>query len=76
MKFKNNVLDNLVSKWCEKKELRPLSLILPAYTSNLGTEDGLNKLVSALSYLSATRCLDEEEQILIDGLVVGLSDKR
>jgi hypothetical protein len=74
-KFNNDILDNLISKWCEKKELRPLSLILPAYISNLGTEDDLNKLVSALSYLSATRCLDAGDQGIVDGLVVGLSDK-
>jgi tetratricopeptide (TPR) repeat protein len=74
-KFKNDILDSLISKWCERRELKPLGLILPAYISNLGTENDLNKLVSALSYLSATRCLCDDEQIIIDGLVVGLSDK-
>ena len=74
-KFNNDILDSLISKWCEKKELRPLSLILPAYIGNLGTENDLNRLVSALSYLSATRCLNEEEQSMIDELITELSSK-
>jgi tetratricopeptide (TPR) repeat protein len=74
-KFNNDILDSLINKWCEKKELRPLSLILPAYISNLGTENDLNKLVSALSYLSATRCLDAGDQGIVDGLVIELSNK-
>jgi len=69
-KFSNDILDDLISKWCEQKELRPLSLILPAYISNLGTENDLNKLTSALSYLSVTRYLDEELQRIVDELVV------
>jgi len=52
-----------------------LCLILPAYIGNLGTENDRNKLISALSYLSATRCLDEEEQEVVGGLIVELSGK-
>jgi tetratricopeptide (TPR) repeat protein len=74
-KFNNDILDSLVSKWCERKDLRPLSLALPAYISNLGTENDINKLISALSYLSATRCLNEEEQYDIDNLIVQLSKR-
>jgi tetratricopeptide (TPR) repeat protein len=68
-KFNNENLSMLISNWCERKELKPLSLILPAYTSNLGTENDLNKLISALSYLSATRCLNAEEQEIVNGLI-------
>jgi tetratricopeptide (TPR) repeat protein len=74
-KLGNDILESLINKWCEGKELRPLSLILPAYLGNLRTEKDLNKLISALSYLSATRCLNEEEQGIVDGLVVELSCK-
>lgn len=73
VKFTNAQLDGLISKWCESRNLRPLSLILPPYISNLGTESDINKLISALSYLSATRCLDEEDQVVVDGLVSGLA---
>jgi tetratricopeptide (TPR) repeat protein len=73
IKFSNSILDALINKWCESKELRPLSLILPAYVSNLGTENDVNKLISALSYLSATRCLSEEDMVLVNGLIKDLS---
>lgn len=72
VKFSNDSLDSLVGKWCERKELRPLSLILPAYIGNLGTENDISKLISALSYLSAIRCLNEEEQGIVGGVIVKL----
>jgi tetratricopeptide (TPR) repeat protein len=72
-KFSNDGLDKLIGSWCERKELKPLSLILPTYMGNLGTESDLNKLISALSYLSATRCLNAEEQGIVNELVVELS---
>jgi tetratricopeptide (TPR) repeat protein len=71
-KFVNTQLDDLINKWCENKSLRPLSLILTAYIGNLGTESDINKLISALSYLSATQWLEEDEQKIVDGLVRGL----
>ncbi len=73
IKFSDAILDGLISKWCEHRELRPLSLILPAYIANLGTENDINKLISALSYLSATRCLNGEEQDIVEELVKRLS---
>ncbi|MES2111132.1 MAG: hypothetical protein V4577_20425 [Bacteroidota bacterium] len=73
--FINVQLDDLINKWCEGKNLRPLSLVLTAYVGNLGTESDINKLISALSYLSATRCLDEEDQVVVDGLVSGLANE-
>lgn len=63
------LLETLVNAWCERRELKPLSLLLPAYLSHLGTEADLARLTSALSYLSATRCLPPEEQQVIDTLI-------
>jgi tetratricopeptide (TPR) repeat protein len=73
IKFSNDILDDLVSHWCERKDLRPLSLVLSPYIGNLGTSSDLNKLLSALSYLSAVRCLDGDEQSAIDGIITKLS---
>jgi tetratricopeptide (TPR) repeat protein len=75
IKFNNNTLDELIGKWCGRRDLRPLSLVLPTYLSNLGTDNDRNNLISALSYLSATRCLNEEEQSIINKLVTELADK-
>lgn len=74
VKFANARLDDLINKWCGNKNLRPLSLVLPAYVGNLGTESDISKLISALSYLSATRCLDEEDQVVVDELVSELAN--
>jgi tetratricopeptide (TPR) repeat protein len=71
--FSNTVLDGLISIWCERKDLRPLSLLLPAYLQCMGTEGDINKLITALSYLSATRCLDVEEQVKVEGVIAELA---
>lgn len=73
--FSNFGLDNLINKWCEDKNLRALSFILPAYIGNMGTENDIDKLISALTYLSATQWLKEEEQKVVDGLVRGLVNR-
>ena len=72
--FSNAALDDLIDKWCATRDLKPLGLVLPAYNSNLGTENDINKLISALSYLSATQCLGEVEQAVIDRLITELAE--
>jgi len=54
--FRHAVLDALIDTWCERRALQPLAFLLPAYMGNLGTEADRSKLISALSYLSASRC--------------------
>jgi tetratricopeptide (TPR) repeat protein len=71
--FNDDQITQLVNNWCERKELKPLSMILPAYVGNLGTENDRNKLLSAFSYLSAMRCLSEEEQRTVEAIVAKLS---
>jgi hypothetical protein len=67
------VLDTLIDAWCARKALQPLAFLLPAYLGNLGTEADRNKLISALSYLSATRCLPPHEQAQIERIISELS---
>ena len=71
-KFNNEILNALIDKWCGQRELRPLSLILPAYIGNLGTEHDIDRLISAISYLSATRCLNKVDQGAVDDLITAL----
>jgi hypothetical protein len=73
--FSNAILDELINMWCDRKELKALSLVLPAYLGNLGTDNDTNKLISALSYLSATRMLNPDEQLKIDKIITELSLK-
>jgi hypothetical protein len=72
--FRHAILDVLINAWCERRALQPLAFLLPAYLRNLGTEADRNKLISALSYLSATRCLPGHEQDQIDRIVAELAD--
>lgn len=66
----NPVLANLIDQWCEHRNLKALSFILPAYVSYLGSELDKQKLSSALSYLSAARCLNEPDQQKIEQLII------
>lgn len=66
----NETLDSLIDKWCERKDLKPLSFILPAYVGNLGSAIDKEKLRSALSYLGAAKCLNKEEQQKVEDLII------
>ena len=70
----NHALDSLIDKWCERRDLKPLSLILPSYVGNLGTALDNGKILSALSYLSATKCLNDEEQRIVEDLIISLQN--
>ena len=72
--FRHAVLDALIDTWCERRALQPLAFLLPGYVGNLGTEADRNRLISALSYLSATRCLPAHEQDQIGRVIAELSD--
>jgi len=69
----DEIIEALLNSWCERKELRPLSMILPAYVGSLGTANDRNKLLSAFSYLSATRCLGEGDQKKVKEIISSLS---
>jgi hypothetical protein len=65
----NGPLERLIDAWCERRELRPLALLLPAYTSNAGLTDDWTRLMEALRDLRARGRLPEAEQAKIERLV-------
>jgi tetratricopeptide (TPR) repeat protein len=69
-KSQNPILASLIDKWCERKDLKPLAFILPSYVGSLGADLDNRKTANALSHLSATKCLNEEEQKLVEGLII------
>jgi tetratricopeptide (TPR) repeat protein len=75
MLFKDPILEELINEWCERRDLKALAFVLPAYIGNLGTEVDISRLISALSYLSATRSLSSKEQEKLDALILTLSGK-
>ena len=64
-------LDRLVDGWCERRALRPLSIILPAYPMTSPLSDSWHELRSALRDI---RCLrephvtDAEAEVVEDAL--------
>jgi tetratricopeptide (TPR) repeat protein len=69
---KTNVSDtitNLIHGWCENKDLKSLALVLPAYVGYLGTREDINKLLSAFSFLFATKGLKAEEQSKVEQII-------
>ena len=66
----NRPLARLIDAWCERRELRPLALLLPAYTSNTGLTDDWGRLMEALYDLRARGGLPEPEQAEIERLVL------
>ncbi len=65
----DDILLVLIDAWCERKELKALAIVLPAYLGNTGTSNDINKLTSALSYLVATRSLSRDEQQIAEGWI-------
>lgn len=67
------VLEKLIDNWCERRDLKPLSFVLPTYVNSLNTPLDKGKLVSALGYLSASRCLPDSEQEIVLELITSLT---
>ena len=59
------IVDQLIDAWCERRALRPLSILLPAYVGFTGLTDGWTELHEALRSCRAMRRdelnLDERE---------------
>ena len=62
----NGPLERLIDAWCDRRDLRPLALVLPAFTSNNGLTDDWANLMEALRSLRAARCLPDDEQALLE----------
>lgn len=65
----NAPLERLINAWCDRRELRPLALLLPAYVSNAGLTDDWARVMEALHDVRARGRLPEEEQREIERLV-------
>jgi hypothetical protein len=65
----NEVLDQLIDGWCDRRELGALARVLPAHRANNGLTDGWSDLLEALRTLRADRSLPGDEQRKVDQLV-------
>ena len=66
----------LITSWCERRELKPLSFVLPVWVGYSGTQHDKDKLVRALSLLGATRCLNVTDQDSVNKFIEELSQLR
>ena len=67
-------LDELIDRWCERRALGPLRIILRAYTLSNNLTDGWQQLYDAvrdIRYLCKT-CLTDDEQQKIGQLIIAL----
>jgi len=65
----NDPLARLIDGWCERRELRPLAMLLPAYTGNAGLTDDWARLMEALYDLRARGQLSKEDQAEVERLI-------
>jgi hypothetical protein len=65
----NGPLERLIDNWCERRDLRPLALLLPAYTSNAGLTDDWAGLMDALHDLQSRGRLPAAERDEVERLL-------
>ncbi|KAA6220741.1 hypothetical protein CP973_00925 [Streptomyces albofaciens JCM 4342] len=68
------LLSGLVTKLCERNELKALGLILPAFLGDLGTEEDRVRLRSALHMVHAARWLPAVEQAALEAAITALAE--
>ena len=69
----NQIISDLVDDWCDRRELRALSYVLPAWTGNNGLTDGWSQLRDDLKHAYAM-CTDlpAEERDKLKEAYVGI----
>ena len=66
----NEVIRELVDRWCDRRELGALASLLPAWLGNNGLTDGWHELNAAIKHTYAARELPDEERDLLKRLHV------
>jgi hypothetical protein len=72
----NEVIEFLVEVWCERKDYKPLALVLPAWINNNGLTDGWKSLLGALKHAYA-ECMDlpPDERDALKQVYVAINNK-
>jgi len=65
----NGPLNALIEAWCDRRDLRPLALLLPASTANAGLTDDSARLMEALYDLRARGRLPDGERAEIERII-------
>ncbi|MGW6872715.1 hypothetical protein ACWGHA_10310 [Streptomyces xanthophaeus] len=67
------LLTSLLGRFCARGDLKALGLVLPAYLTDLGTEDDRVRLATALHMLHAARGLPQDEQQVLGEVISALN---
>lgn len=66
----NGPLLRMIEAWCDRRDLRHLAILLPAYTSNAGLTDDWARIMEALYDLRASRVtLPDNELAEVERLI-------
>ena len=63
---------NLIDEWCDRRELRALARLLPAWLSNDGLTDGWVGVLDALRTIRTDGGLPDDEAIVIERAIVAV----
>ncbi|MER5391192.1 hypothetical protein [Saccharopolyspora sp. NPDC002686] len=69
----DELLDELIAKFCERQNLKALAIVLPARLGDLGTDDDRMRLRTALHMLHASRSLPDTEQDSLSRAITALT---
>ncbi|GAB2912032.1 hypothetical protein [Streptomyces mayteni] len=66
-------LDALIERWCERRRLTALALVLPAHLGDLGTSEDAERLVTTLRMVHATDRLPAAERAEVGRVIAALT---
>ncbi|MGW1682664.1 hypothetical protein [Saccharopolyspora sp. NPDC002376] len=69
----DELLDDLIAKFCERRDMKALAIVLPARLGDLGTDDDRMRLRTALHMLHASRSLPNTEQDSLSRAITALT---
>jgi hypothetical protein len=65
-------VSTLIDAWCDRRELRPLAQLLPAWLANNGLTDGWAGVLDALTTIRADGRLPDNEATLVERLIAAI----
>jgi hypothetical protein len=65
-------VSRLIDHWCDRRELRALARLLPAWLANDGLTDGWAGVLDALRAIRADGGLPDDETTIVDRSIVAV----
>jgi len=65
-------VSTLIDAWCDRRDLRPLAQLLPAWLANNGLTDGWGDVLDALRSIRADDRLPDDEVALVERSIIAV----